>query len=245
MKNYLATVRYNGKQFSGWVKQNNAKTIQGTIEKAIKKVIKNDNFKTIGASKTDAGVHAFDQKVLFVLEFEPQLEGFRKALNSNLRPDIYIADFVEVSSDFKIRNNKSKTYTYEINFGEYDLLSNDFEWRITNKFDVNKFTEAMKLFVGTHDFKNFCGLKEEEMVDIKTIREIFEITFELKEHKIKTFITGKGFIRYQIRMMVGAAAAYATGKIDLQNISNVLNLVEPKMKYIANPEGLMLKEIKY
>jgi tRNA pseudouridine38-40 synthase len=72
MFDFICTIQYNGKAFSGWSKQKSAKTIQGTIEKAIQRVTKNANFKTIGASKTDAGVHASLNRILILSPLKKQ-----------------------------------------------------------------------------------------------------------------------------------------------------------------------------
>jgi tRNA pseudouridine38-40 synthase len=246
MFDFICTIQYNGKSFSGWSKQKSAKTIQGTIEKAIQRVTKNANFKTIGASKTDAGVHALDQKMLLVLDFEPELKQFRQALNAVIKPDINIIAIEKTTADFHIRSCRQKEYQYTINLGAYDLLRNDFEWHITYPFVREKFEQALQLFIGEHDFLHFSGLNQSEAQEIRTVRHIDDIVVQNDGDRIVTLFTGKGFIRYQIRMIVGACAAYALGKIkNLSDITDVLNLKKEKFNHIADPAGLILKRIIY
>jgi ribosomal protein L13 len=161
MFDFICTIQYNGKAFSGWSKQKSAKTIQGTIEKAIQRVTKNANFKTIGASKTDAGVHALDQKMLLVLDFEPELKQFRQALNAVIKPDINIIAIEKTTADFHIRSCRQKEYQYTINLGAYDLLNAD-KVRLTGKKESDKIYYHHSMYPG--------GLKRR---NVATQRDLF------------------------------------------------------------------------
>ncbi|WP_339020703.1 hypothetical protein [Spiroplasma endosymbiont of Atherix ibis] len=108
-----------------------------------------------------------------------------------------------------------------------------------------KLKEALNIFIGTHDFYNFSGLKIEEKQLIETKRTINSIETNLEKNIFTITFKAKGFIRYQIRMIVGASIAYSLDKTNVQKIDNVLNGKEEKMPFIANPEGLILKKIDY
>ncbi|WP_338984865.1 tRNA pseudouridine(38-40) synthase TruA [Spiroplasma endosymbiont of Diplazon laetatorius] len=242
---YLFTIQYDGTDFCGWAKQNGQSTIQGEIEASISRVARNSIFRVVGASKTDSGVHALDQKAWVELNFQPNVEGFLKALNRSLPLGIQVTNVEEINKDFRVRNCKEKTYEYKINVGSNNVFENRFYFLPKKEINLEKMKEALNLFVGEHDFFNFSGLKKEETESIATIREIKSIDSFLQDDIFTITFKGKGFIRYQIRMIVGACLAYATGKIDLKKIKNFLELKQEKMPFIANPEGLLLKKINY
>ncbi|WP_339033982.1 tRNA pseudouridine(38-40) synthase TruA [Spiroplasma endosymbiont of Cantharis rufa] len=242
---YLLTIEYDGTDFCGWAKQNRQLTIQGEIEKSIAKVAKNSIFRIVGASKTDSGVHANDQKAWVELNFKPNIDGFLKALNRSLTLGIQVKDMIPISKEFRVRNCKEKIYEYKINLGKNNVFENRYYFLPKNSLNILKLKEALSLFVGNHDFLNFSGLKNEEVDLIKTKRKINSIECDLNNDLFLITFKAKGFIRYQIRMIVGACIAYSLNKISLKKIINVLELKEEKMPYIANPEGLILKKIIY
>ena len=112
------TFAYDGSKYKGFQKQPKAKTIQGEIEKALK-ILNNDEKVEIHASgRTDAGVHALNQKAHFDMDLKMPIEKLQKALNSLLPNDIYVKSIVEVSDTFHARYNvKAKEYIYKINMG--------------------------------------------------------------------------------------------------------------------------------
>ena len=117
---YLITFSYDGSKFKGYQKQPRLKTVQGEIEKALKE-LNTDPVTIHGSGRTDAGVHAFNQKAHFDLDIDITEEKLHKALNSLLNDYIYIKKVEEVDSTFHARFNVSaKEYIYKINMGEYD-----------------------------------------------------------------------------------------------------------------------------
>ena len=113
---YFMTFSYDGTNYKGYQKQPKVKTVQGEIEKKLKK-INNDKKVDIHASgRTDAHVHALNQKAHFDLDSNIEPENLKKALNSLLPSDIYIKSIVEVNDDFHARFNVTgKEYIYKIN----------------------------------------------------------------------------------------------------------------------------------
>ncbi|AGR42453.1 tRNA pseudouridine(38-40) synthase TruA [Spiroplasma diminutum] len=242
---YLFTIQYDGTDFCGWAKQKGQKTIQGELEKSIFRVARNSSFRIVGASKTDSGVHAEDQKAWVELNFKPNKIGFLNALNRSLPLGIKVIEMQEIEQSFRVRNCKQKTYEYKINLGEDNVFENRFLFYPKQKLDINKLKESLNLFIGEHDFYNFSGLKEDEKELIETKRNIDYIETTLDNNIFIITFKAKGFIRYQIRMIVGACIAYSSNKISLEQIKAVLKQKEGKLPFIANPEGLILKKINY
>lgn len=242
---YLLTIQYDGTDFCGWAKQKGQSTIQGEIESAINRVARNSTFRLVGASKTDAGVHANDQKAWLELNFQPNSLGFLTALNNALPRGIKIISMVAIDQSFRVRNCVQKTYHYNINLKTQDVFLNRYYFQPKRPLDLKKLKTALELFVGEHDFTNFSGLKDFELTSINPVRAINSITLTEVEGVLKIEFKAKGFIRYQIRMIVGAALAYATNKVDLTKIKAALLRTGSKLPFMAKPEGLTLFAIEY
>nr|WP_036268797.1 tRNA pseudouridine(38-40) synthase TruA [Mesoplasma seiffertii] len=244
----LLSLSYDGTDYSGWIIQPNQRTIQGELEKALKAITKTTNFKVLGASKTDAGVHALDQKVLVTLEFAPNLDQFKGALNKALPKAIRITNITKPEAEFDIRYPIQKTYHYIINDQDDDIFSQRFELRWSKGLiDIKALQEIMNLFVGTHDFKLFSGLTSQEAQIIKTVRQIDEITvFRNSNNRVVIEFQAKGFIRYQIRMIVGAAlAVYQNKHFSKVDLREKLQGIGEKSPIVAPACGLCLQKIKY
>ncbi|WP_425380275.1 tRNA pseudouridine synthase A [Spiroplasma endosymbiont of Stenodema calcarata] len=246
MLSLLLTLEYDGYDYSGWVKQKNVKTIQGELEKAFFRVCQQAIW-TLGASKTDAGVHACDQKVLVKIPFQPRNNAFFiKTISKSLPPNINIKGYQVVASDFSVRMTKIKEYVYTINDNTYDLFNHRYELKVDKLLNVKKLHQISQIFVGEHNFAYFSGVKEgEEIATHRTITKIY--VKRTKTKKVEFHFIAKGFIRYQIRMLTQNILACYWNKISLEQLQKDLNYppVGKTTKYCAKPYGLCLKKIKY
>jgi len=239
----LCKVSYDGSNYLGYQKQNNGSTIQKTIEECLKKICKKEI--TIHSSgRTDAKVHAYGQMFHFDSELNMNENNWHNALNSLLPKDIRILNVYFVEDDFHSRfNAKEKNYIYKINMGNYNLFEKDYVTQINQILNVDKIKEASELFVGTHDFKNFCANNEKE---IDYIRTIYAIDIYEKENYLELSFRGNGFKRYMIRMIVGTILEYAKGRIELNYIEERLDTaIFITTQYNASPEGLYLNKVIY
>lgn len=243
----LGNVSYKGTAYQGWQKQIDAPTIQGEIEKVLSQIL-NAEISIQGSGRTDAGVHAEHQYFHFdVDKDELDLNRLRYSVNCLLPRDIFINEFKVVEPDFHARfSAKGKTYTYLIRFGERNPFNFDYETNIPNEIDVNLLMQSLKLFKGEHDFKDFTS-KEED--DDQFIRRIDEVSFNYIEKAKQFMVTfkGNGFMRYQIRNMVGTSLAVASKKETIDYISYHLSNKEIReiVPYKAPPEGLYLVDVNY
>ena len=242
----LCCVSYKGTNYQGWQKQPDAPTIQGEIEKVLSHIL-NTEINIQGSGRTDAGVHALSQYFHFETEKELDLDRFRYSANCLLPKDIFIKSIRVVNDDFHARYSaKQKIYTYKLYFGERNPFK---EGQITNipyKIDSNLLIESLKAFEGTHNFQDFTSKEEDEDNFVRTIYSIeFKNSKERDELDI-TFI-GNGFMRYQIRNMVGTALAVATGKEDSEYINGHLNCENERdiCPYKAPADGLYLVDVNY
>ena len=169
MKRIKLTVAYDGTNYHGWQVQPNAVTIEGKLNEAISELTK-ETIQVIGASRTDAGVHALGNVAVFDTESRIPGGKFSYALNQRLPDDIVIQQSQEVDKDFHPRYcTCEKTYEYVILNRKFPLP----EYRNTAFFyygdlDIKAMQEATKAFLGEHDFAGFCSAGAQVKTTVRT-----------------------------------------------------------------------------
>ena len=244
---YLITFAYDGSKYKGYQKQPRVKTIQGELEQALKE-INNDKQVDVSASgRTDAKVHAYNQKAHFDLDIKITCDKLKQALNSLIPGDIYVKSVVEVKDDFHARFNvKAKEYIYKINMGEYNPLEKDYVYQYNKRLDLVEMERALKYLEGEHDFKSFSKADDEKEDYVRTIIQT-NIIREIKDvnHFTISFL-GTGFLRYQVRNMVGLLIEIGEGKRKSEDILEILEAKDRRKAGITAPgEGLYLKDVFY
>ncbi len=241
---YLITFSYDGTNFNGYQRQNGLRTIQEEMEKALKYI--NGGIDTVlnSSGRTDKGVHALYQTAHVDMNVKITTYKLKSAMNSNLPDDIHVISAKEVSDDFHARYMvKEKEYKYFLNMGEYDPTRRNYCFQYNRKLDVNSMKEAIKYFIGTHDFESFTPTIDKRENNVRTI---IEATIE-ESNDILTFtFRGNGFIKYQVRNMVGFLIKVGEGKKNGSDIPNILLGKDRRLASItAHPEGLYLTDVKY
>ena len=244
---YLITFAYDGSKYKGYQKQPRVKTIQGELERALKE-INNDKQVDVSASgRTDAKVHAYNQKAHFDLDINITCDKLKQALKSLIPGDIYVKSVVEVKDDFHARFNvKAKEYIYKINMGEYNPLEKDYVYQYNKRLDLVEMERALKYLEGEHDFKSFSKTDDEKEDYVRTIIQT-NIIREIKDvnHFTISFL-GTGFLRYQVRNMVGLLIEIGEGKRKSEDILEILEAKDRRKAGITAPgEGLYLKDVFY
>lgn len=239
---YLITFSYDGSNFNGYQKQKNGRTVQEEIEKALSK-INNSKTSFTASGRTDAKVHAINQKGHFDFDKEIDINKLRKALNSIIPKDIYIKDIKKVSSSFHARYNvKSKVYIYKINIGNYDPINRNYIYQYCKLLDIGKMKEAINYFKGEHNFRSFTKVEIEKNFN----REIFNASISLKQNIITVSFKGNGFLRFMVRNMVGLLIEIGSNKKGINVVNMILDAKDrTKAGIIAPPEGLYLKDVFY
>ena len=241
---YLITFSYDGTNFNGYQRQDGLRTVQEEMEKALRKI--NDGVETIinSSGRTDKGVHALCQKAHVDMNVKITPYKLMRAMNSFLPDDIHVIKTEEVTDDFHARYMvKEKEYQYKLNMGEYNPIDRNYVYQYCKKLDIEKMNEAIKYFLGTHDFKSFTPTKDKRENYVRTINYV-----NIKECNgilIFTF-RGNGFIKYQIRNMVGYLIRVGEGKKKGEDIPKILKGKDRRMASItAHPEGLYLTNVIY
>ena len=244
---YLITFSYDGSSFFGYQKQPKMRTIQGELEKILKEINANKKVEVYASGRTDAGVHALNQKAHFDLDIEITSDKLLKAMNSLLPEDIYIKKVERVSDNFHARFNAiGKEYVYLINLGEYDPIERNYVYQYNKKLDVVEMERALKYLEGTHNFKSFTKTDEEKDDYVRTLSQTNLIRDTKDVNKITLVFVGTGFLRYMVRNMVGTLIEVGEGKRKSEEIITILNNQDrTSAGKTANPEGLYLKNVFY
>jgi len=244
---FFITFSYDGSKYKGYQKQPRVKTIQGELERVLKTINNNEKVNVSASGRTDAGVHALNQRAHFDMTINITPEKLKFALNSMLPKDIYVKKVDVVEDDFHARFNvKAKEYIYKINIGEYNPIEKDYIYQYNKKLDIVEMERALKYLEGTHDFRSFTKVDEEKDDFVRTIVQT-NITRDLKNLNVITIsFLGTGFLRYMVRNMVGYLIEVGEGKHSSDDIINVLNACDRTCAGItAAPEGLYLKDVFY
>ena len=212
MKRVALLVQYDGTNFSGWQKQNNATTVQEIIENALFKIT-NHIVKTFAAGRTDAGVHASGQVVHFDIECVIPGNSFSDVLNSCLPSTIRILESVEVNDNWHACYSAMyRHYRYVINNSKFpNLFINNWSWhRYQKVLDEVLMLNASKTMEGEHDFFAFQKTGSNRTNSITKIKNI-DIT--RVEDLILVDIKATGFLYGMVRLIVGQLVLVGEKKI--------------------------------
>ena len=241
---FLIKFSYDGSAYSGFQSQKGKETIQQKMEEALTNVNNHKKTNIVATGRTDKGVHALCQYGHADIDVNITEKKLKRALNSNLPEDIHVISTEIVDKDFHARYNvKEKTYEYRMNLGEYNPLERKYIFQYNYKLDIEKMKEAIKYFIGEHDFRAFVTENKEKVNCVRTITKA-----EIKQEKEKLIITftGDGFLRYQVRNMVGVLIRVGENKLSPKDVDKILESKDrTKSGKTAPPEGLYLTNIKY
>ena len=243
MTRYLIDFSYSGANFSGYQKQPGKRTIQDEIEKALSS-INNNSVKLTSSGRTDALVNAIHQKAHFDLDKEIGAYKLNGALNSYLPDDIYVNSVTKVDNLFHARYMvKSKTYEYLINTGDYNPLLRTHVYQYCKPLNIRKMKKAVKYFIGKHDFTTFVSAEDKKE---DKVREIYDASVDEKDGIIKITFKGSGFLKYQVRNMVGTLIKVGEEKVLPDIILSLLEKKDRKCAFLCAPaQGLTLTDVKY
>jgi len=250
----VVCIQFLGFRFSGWQKQKNAKTLHDMVDKTLSFVFKNNNYKTIGIGRTDAKVSANTYYIQMFTEGLVEEEGFIKSLNSNFSPDFRALSIRKVDRGFNVINApKIKEYHYYFSFGEKNHpFAAPFLVNVAENLDIDLMMKSANLFAGEHYFHKYCTKPSENTIFKRIINscEIVEndvLTANFFPEKSYIFkVRGKGFLRYQIRLMMATLFEVGKGNLDLTFIKDSLKEDNDRkfMRNNAPSSGLQLFDVE-
>ena len=253
---YLIRLQFLGFRYSGWQRQPGQKTIESMLVKTLKFILPDKKFKIIGAGRTDAKVSALDAAFELFIEGEPleDKDYFIEQFNKNLPPDIRIISITLTNKDFNvIKDGRSKEYVYLFSFGEKNHpFCAPFLTNVIEELDIKMMTKAAKLFEGTHDFSTYTARLQKNTKVIRTIalceirtNTIVKANF-FPDKTYALIVRGEGFMRYQIRMMMGALIQLGKGELCHEDVELSLKVKNKlQLNYVAPGSGLFLNKLEF
>ncbi len=239
---YFVAFSYNGAAYHGWQYQPNAISVQEVLETAFSTLL-NEKVSLMGAGRTDAGVHAKQMYAHFNVSVIKNVIGIIYRLNSFLPDDIAVQKIFEVEEEAHARFDAiERTYEYWITLQKNPFLTKSTHY-VRKELDIIKMNDAAKLLIGYKDFECFSKSKTDVNTYMCNVRKAI---WEKKEDKFVFTITADRFLRNMVRAIVGTLIDVGTGKIEVEQIHNILISKSRAMAGVSVPaKALYLTKVLY
>lgn len=248
-------LEYEGTAYHGWQVQKDRITIQSVLEEKVFRVT-GEPSGVVGASRTDAGVHAFGQVAVFRTQSKLDAATIKRALNAVLPQDIRVLAATEVGSSFHPREDAlRKRYVYIIaNQRMSSAFLYRYTWIVPQRLGINLMEQAARMLIGKHDFSAFMGtgseikhpVREIYSLDVEKLDTIDFMTVCLKGTFIKMTIEANGFLRHMVRNIIGTLVEIGRGRIPLEEMKEILESRDRRRAGQTAPaKGLFLERIDY
>ena len=244
MRRIKLIVAYDGTDYCGWQIQPNGITVEEVLNRALFRLT-GEEIRVIGASRTDAGVHARGNIAVLDTASTIPAERFAYAVNPLLPEDIVVVKSEEVPQDWHPRyQNSVKTYEYRILNREMpDPLKRKYTWHVSFPLDIDKMREAAEHLKGQHDFRSFCSVHTAVK---STVRTIYTLDIVKSGDEIIIRISGNGFLYNMVRIIAGTLAEVGRGFRTPEDVRDLLTAKEREQAgATAPPRGLTLIRIEY
>lgn len=214
------TVSYDGTNYCGWQVQPNGVAVQEVINRTASALL-GEKIETIGASRTDSGVHSLGNVCVFDTDTRMPAEKISYAMNQRLPDDIVVIDSCGVPETFHPRFSRSrKTYEYRI----LNRRFRDPTRRLDTYFfhydlDVERMQTAADYLVGEHDFASFCSAGSQSET---TVRTIYSCSVERTGDIIAIRVCGNGFLYNMVRIIAGTLIKVGTGDIAPAQMEHII-----------------------
>lgn len=237
-------VEYDGAGYHGFQVQKNVPTVQGELERAVARLT-GEETRIAGASRTDQGVHAAGQVVVFSTASDLALEAFPRALNFYLPGDIAVVDAFPARRYFDVRRHAvSREYRYNIlNRATISPLLRRHACFVPKPLNVQRMNEASQSLVGTHDFIAFASSLDGKK---NTIRTVLRAEVSKEDDLVVFTMVANAFLPHQVRNTMGALVKVGLGKSDITEFHRLLEARRPGTAGPAfPPHGLCLTKVNY
>lgn len=244
MAHYKVILAYDGTEFLGFQRQSEGRTVQETVESALRTTGWTGSSIT-GAGRTDTGVHASGQVVGFEYEWSHSVEDLRDALNANLPQDVAVRSVERVGEDFHPRFSAiARCYQYRLFFDRYrNPLRERYAWRVWPPLAMDLLEDAAANLIGEHDFSAFGTAPQPGG---HTMREILSASWNLEKENIRFEILGNAFLYHMVRRLVSYQVEIGLERRTLDEVEILLNGDQVSMvQGLAPAKGLFLKEVRY
>jgi tRNA pseudouridine38-40 synthase len=238
-------VAYVGTPFSGWQRQSEQRTVQGELERALALFTGGREVAVVGAGRTDAGVHAAGQVAHCELPGRIPHESLLRGLNGILPLEIKVRSALSVGAAFHARRDaRGKLYTYRVRWRPASLPWQDPRAAtMAPTFDLEMLSEALRLLPGNHDWASFTV---PDPGPESTVRALYRAELRQRRDGFDVEFVGSGFLRYQVRRMVGAVLEVGSGRRLLRDLRRLIEQPQPGARIQTAPAaGLCLERVYY
>ncbi len=241
-RNIKLIVEYEGTAYHGWQWQENAPTVQGVLEAAIRKLT-GEKLRVTAAGRTDAGVHAWGQVVNFKTHTALPVYKIMMGLNAHLPRDVRVRQADEADLEFSARfSAKQRVYQYYIST-ENTAIYRNFCWQLFQKFDPELLNPVAESLLGEHDFGAFSRVQ----VDTAHKRCRVEESRWFRQNGLWVYrVAANRFLHGMVRTIVGTTIDVARGRFTMEEFQEIFNSRKRELAGAAAPaKGLFFQEVIY
>lgn len=255
MRHVKLLLQYDGSKYQGWQSQKSGNTIQDILYKTISSIT-GSQVRLVGASRTDAGVHALGQVAAFSTNSDLTIDVLKRALNAKLPNDIRILAIEETDGSFHPRFDAvKKRYIYLMGIGRNEsAFLHKYRWQVKAILNLDAMREAASLLTGEHDFSSLRGsgcsakttVRNIHLLEITALEAMEVMTVPTRGDWIKISIEANAFLRHMVRNIVGTLVEVGKGRIAVKDVSAILDARDRTKAGPAAPAaGLFLERIYY
>jgi tRNA pseudouridine38-40 synthase len=237
---------YDGTDFAGWQKQPSGDAVQDKIEKALQEIFQRP-IRTVGAGRTDAGVHAKGQVFHFDADWNHDADDMLNAMSAHFPVGISPRSVVPAGPRFHaLLSAKAKRYRYRAVEGWAMPEDDRFVLSLKNRMpDLERMKEAAAHLIGTHDFSSFSASRRDDK-DESPVKTVWEIKVLSRSRAVDIAVLGGGFLYKMVRSIAGALLAVGCGKIEPAQLRDILMGKKRTEKVVSAPaKGLCLEKVFY
>ncbi len=235
---------YDGTAYHGWQIQRGVATVQGLLTAACRRVF-STSVKVVGASRTDAGVHALGQVASLAVESRLTARAIRSALNALLPPDIRVTAIDEAPPGFDARRSAvSKRYLYLIDNGPVpNPLLRRYAWHVPHPLDRRLMAQGLRPLRGKQDFSAFCAAAGRARTPTCTL---YSARLRARRDLVAIFFSADSFLHHMARNVVGSLVEIGRGHRPPEWMAELLvGRDRTRAGPTAPPEGLTLLRVRY
>jgi tRNA pseudouridine38-40 synthase len=244
-RNVKLVVEYDGTFFHGWQVQKNLRTVQGSLQDALRTILRED-VTVRGSGRTDAGVHAWAQVANVRIESDIHVDRIRRGVNALAGEGVKVLSAEVVDDDFdSLRSACGKVYAYRLLLRRSpSALLNKRAWWLRYPMDLPLLERELATLPGYHDWNAY---RAKDCTSPDPRKTIYSARIRQEEHDCVSLVfTGSGFLKQMIRILVGTAVDVGRGRLEEGSMVRIRESLErAQAGATAPPDGLFLERVLY